>query len=68
MRRWVPKHPSSQRKEPIPDARPILARPFASPAFPVRELVLFQSFLKPTGPVYEALGRYPLAQSPATSH
>ena len=51
-------------KEPIPDARPILARPFASPAFPVSEMVLFRSFLKPTGPVYEALGRYP---SPATS-
>jgi len=48
-------------REPLPDVRPILERPFASPPFPVSELVLFRSFLRPTGPIYEALGRYPLA-------
>lgn len=45
-------------KEQLSDARSILERPFAAPAFPVSELVLLRSFLKPTGPVYERLGRY----------
>lgn len=48
-------------RAPMPDARPIIDRPHASRAFPVKELVLFQSHLKPTGPVYERLGTYPLA-------
>jgi len=58
-------------KEPLPDARPIIARPFASPAFPVSELVLFRSFLKPTGPVYEVLDRYPFTggvRPPTSDH
>jgi RNA 2',3'-cyclic 3'-phosphodiesterase len=50
-------------REPLSDARAILERPFAVPAFPVSELVLFQSFLRPTGPVHEPLGRYPLASA-----
>lgn len=45
-------------REPIRDVRSIIGRPYASRAFPVRELVLFQSHLKPTGPVYERLGQY----------
>lgn len=47
-------------RAPIPDARSVISRPYASRAFPVTELVLFQSHLKPTGPVYERLGQYGL--------
>jgi 2'-5' RNA ligase len=45
-------------KEPLPDVRSILEREYASRAFPVDEVVLSQSHLHPTGPVYERLGQY----------
>jgi 2'-5' RNA ligase len=45
-------------KEPLPDVRSILERECVSRAFPVDEVVLFQSHLRPTGPVYERLGQY----------
>lgn len=37
------------------------AGPIDTPGFRVSEIVLFQSHLRPQGPVYEALGRFPLA-------
>jgi 2'-5' RNA ligase len=45
-------------RAPIHDVRAVLDRPYASRAFPVKELTLFQSHLRPTGPVYERLGQY----------
>jgi len=47
-------------RAPITNVRTVLDRPYASRAFPVNELMLFQSHLKPTGPVYERLGQYEL--------
>lgn len=49
-------------KAPIKDVRTVLGKEYASRRFPVRQLALFQSHLKPTGPVYERLAEYKLGQ------
>jgi 2'-5' RNA ligase len=50
-------------KGPVRDIKPILSRSLASRRFPVERIVLFRSYLQPTGPTYERLAEFVLRGS-----
>jgi 2'-5' RNA ligase len=47
-------------RERMPDIKPILSRSFASRSFLLKRVLLFQSTLEPTGPVYDELAAFNL--------